>query len=298
MYSSSKLEAFKNLLTEYNSKKTIYENALDEFNESVEIVTGGRYNGGTPTIYTDNTSYGYILKDKVLMKMEVLPGSGTVLTGGALDDSKKNTVVTIDGVKVFYTDKIYKGTIAEQKDNIDKVVQTGLSDLEASLPVTNNSTDVYLRNSDATSEYESTASCTTADIYKCRSRAMFNNKPGYGLTSADGVGCSCYIFDEVDVYTPTSKVSNTIKTMDVDISHSQISYLAIMRDGALYGLKDSTYHANFQKLYESRSGNELQQILAAPDAAASTNCNPFVGSDVNTVDITNIVGESCTLRAN
>lgn len=290
MYSSSKLEAFKNLLTEYNSKKTIYENALDEFNESVEIVTGGRYNGGTPTIYTDNTSYGYILKDKVLMKMEVLPGSGTVLTGGALDDSKKNTVVTIDGVKVFYTDKIYKGTIAEQKDNIDKVVQTGLSDLEASLPITNNSTDVYLRNSDATSEYESTASCTTADIYKCRSRAMFNNKPGYGLTSTNGVACSCYIFDEVDV--PTHPVSNTIKTMGVEISHEPISYLAIMRDGALYGLEESSYHANFETLYESNPG-KLQQIFGDSDDA----CNPFVGSDVNTVVIKNIDDETkCTAK--
>lgn len=297
MYSSSKLTAFNDLLTQYNTAKTNYENTLDEFNKSVEIVTGGRYNGGTPTIYTDNTSYGYILKDKVLMKMEDIPASGgTTLAGGALDDSKKNTVVTIGGIDVFYTDKIYKGTITEQKDNIDKVVQTGLTDLNENLPSTNNSTEVYSRNSGGTKEYDSAASCTTADIYKCRSRAMFNNKPGYGLTSTDGVGCSCYIFDEVDV--PTSQVSNTIKTMDVEISHSQISYLAIMRDGALYGLKDSAYHANFQKLYESRSGNELQQILAAPDAAASTNCNPFVGSDVNTVDITNIVGESCTLRAN
>ena len=119
-------------------------------------------------------------------------------------------------------------------------------------------------------------------VRQCDSYAKMLNKPYYGLsTNADEDECYCHTFNS----SPGSHYTDNLITKEININN--ISYLGVLFDGGLYGLKDNIYSKNYDNLYDyvsAKQDGRIQQIFAP----LKINCNPFVGSNVNRIAINDL----------
>ena len=268
-YGSDKVNEFMDAWKQYNSSKENYMKELINFKTTTDEVIVDHSNAipfsenSTDLIKKFNRTV--LTNEKVIMRK-----GNRRINNKLLNNLNKNND--------YISSMRFNPTKSNQSNAF---VQMGLQDINYDPNV--HLTAVHKFNNSEGEKYTlSQSNCEMDSVRQCDSYAKMLNKPYYGLsTNADEDECYCHTFNS----SPGSHYTDNLITKEININN--ISYLGVLFDGGLYGLKDNIYSKNYDNLYDYVSAKEdgrIQEIIPS----SKINCNPFVGSGVNKVTINDL----------
>jgi len=277
-YSSDKVNAFLTAFSEYKSSKDAYINTLKKFKTTTDEVivdhsNASVYSGSNPDLLLSGTTVTTNENVKMYDNYASQIGSNEISNNYYITDININSTTNLS------------------KKQSNAFVQMGLSDISYE-NITSKGV-VHQFNSSVGEKHKLSQGCKMDSVRECDSYAKMSNKQYYGLSSTDynGVDCYCHVFDS----SPGAEYTNDLITQQIDISPliigenipEKISYLGVLFDGGLYTLKNKVYSENFNNLYDVTTAKTDGRISSMLDPPYS-NCNPFVGSGVNRLSITDL----------
>ena len=268
-YGSDKVNAFMKAWKEYNSSKENYIKHLTNFKTTTDEVIVDHSNA---IPFSENSTD--------LMKNN----KKTILTNERVIMKKRNSTIDNNSLNKLNINNDYISSMSfdpRKSNQSNSFVQLGLSDIDYDIN-TNKSAVHKFNNSEGEKHILSQGNCEMDSVRECDSYAKMLNKPYYGLsTNSDENECYCHTFNS----SPGIHYTDNLITKETNINN--ISYLGVLFDGGLYGLKDNIYSKNYDNLYDyvsAKQDGRIQQIFAP----SKINCNPFVGSNVNRITINDL----------
>jgi len=279
-YSSDKVNAFLQAFSEYKNSKDNYINTLRTFKTTADEVIVDHSNA---IPYSETTN-----PDLTASSDAVITSENIKMYDVATNQNGSNEISN----NYYITDmKINSSNLTKKQSNT--FVQLGLSDISYESGTSKEVVREF--NSSFGEKHKLSQECRMDSVRECDSYAKMSNKPYYGLSSTDynGNDCYCHVFDSL----PGTEYTDNLITQQIDISPliigankpQKISYLGVLFDGGLYTLKNKIYSENFDNLYDITKSKTDGRISTMLDPQSRySNCNPFVGSGVNRMTITDL----------
>lgn len=318
---SSNVQYKKNRVDNFIAMYNNYTNAIDEYKSDLDtfvttfqtVLTN--YNAADDSnivgVYknSSNNQHFILTSENILMKVgEEYVDAGVTINSLSPDltDASLNSLFELSsGTSVFFTDVPYEGEVtALSVGESNKFVQIGLSDLSYNQAESNTALP-YEFPGTKTPTLSRTMNwgdmCTGEDINRCDAYAKFTNTPYYGLGHNSGVGatgnaCDCYMISDAE-YNTLTEIQSKVVLLDTNDSFKNkmlnSKYLGILMDGNMYGLKELVYNNNFDNFYEKNDG----KIEKLTSQVVHTDCHPFTGTGVNTIEIGSLGENVCALKS-
>lgn len=294
-YSNSKL---KNLINSYSTlaqELNNYESELNQFDTVVKTLFSEGYNQGSTLINEivyDNKGNEYLLtKNNLLIKTG---NTDNTQTQNSFSEPSEGEVVAVT-VGSSTRDAYYIGNNLNASNysndttmnNPNQIAQYGLNDLGLNF---DGNGQLYNQGSNKSELLVSNTACDYEAAHKCSGYAQMNNETQFGLQYIDGNGCYCYKTTNGSNEYEKEYIIETIPITDIP----NISYLGILFDGGVYGLKDLNYSGNFNDFYNPDNSKMVSII-----AASEPNCNPFTGYGPYNINVNSLDADNnCDVKSN
>jgi hypothetical protein len=308
-YSNGKIDEFTKLMTEFNNAKTTFKTQYESFTNTLSTIIENYNNEDTNTGYNyyrgDSGVYYILTPSKILMRTSDTPDS----ISNTIDDSgfETDTLVDVDGNSVFYSKILFNGSLTNRNLSDNKYKQVGIDKLNANP----NNYGVLGETTYEVSQVKqpdlslSGSSCDSPFYEKCDSYAKMTNSSYYGIGHNDE-DCTCYTFKNDEVKNKElSAINQEIINIDVtealfgDGFDMELSYLGIMMDGGLYGLKYQDFSENYSKAYSNDSQESTFSLVNMDNVNENykvSNCNMFTGSGPYNIQISSLGEDICTKK--
>lgn len=279
-YSSDKVKNFIQNLNTYKRSKQEYIDSLNIYQTNINGLTTSHQNSKDKDFTSNNNNY--------------------LTSEGVIIDSKEynaNKINKMDESGNFVSNLSFD---PKNEENIDLMksntfVQMGLNDLNY---VNNVNTKNVYKFSNHEPSFTFQNECNIDNVFQCDSYAKMTNKDFYGISETNN-NCKCYTFTENEKNNDLTEYKDHIvdKNTNEMLDNINISYLGIMFDGGLYGLKKENYKDNFDKLYVKNNNTFIIESRDQERIPPLHNkCNPFTGNGVTDISFNDLGILYCEMK--